>query len=127
MTIDFKIDIKTNFVQLSCQGVFSNAALFDVYERGLDIAASNGLQAILVDIRKLEGLPPTTMERYKHGEKVAKIQFNHDSQSCIALVGKEPIIDPQRFGETVALNRGAVGRVFTDIYDAVIWLENMTL
>ncbi len=123
MSIDFQADIQANYVQLSCQGTFSNEALLNVFETALDIAASKGLKAVLVDIRDLDGAPPTTMERFELGVAAAKIQSNNDIRICIAVVGKEPIIDPHRFAETVALNRGAAGKVFTDIENAVAWIE----
>jgi hypothetical protein len=34
------------------------------------------------------------------------------------------MIDPHRFGETVAVNRGAQAGVFTDLAAAVAWLED---
>jgi len=42
-----------------------------------------------------------------------------------SLIGKEPMIDLERFGETVAVNRGAIGKVFTDVDEAVAWLEQI--
>jgi len=35
------------------------------------------------------------------------------------------MIDLERFGETVAVNRGAIGKVFTDVDEAVAWLEQI--
>ena len=123
MSIDFQIDIKAKYVQVSCQGIINNKALLNVYEEASGIAESQGLRAVLVDIRDLEGAPLTTMERYEHGVTVARVQLNHENRIIIAVVGQEPMIDTQRFGETVATNRGAVAKVFSDIDDAVTWLE----
>ena len=39
-----------------------------------------------------------------------------------ALLGHEPMIHPERFGEIVATTRGADGRVFTDEASALEWL-----
>ena len=40
------------------------------------------------------------------------------------MVGKESMIDKQRFGETFAKKRGVNATVFTDTYEAVKWLES---
>jgi hypothetical protein len=40
----------------------------------------------------------------------------------VAYVGDEPLIDPARFGETVAVNRGALIKVTTDLNEAFAWL-----
>ena len=39
-----------------------------------------------------------------------------------AVLGNEPMVHPERFGEIVATNRGAVMRVFTDEALALEWL-----
>lgn len=39
-----------------------------------------------------------------------------------ALLGHEPMIHPERFGEIVATTRGADGRVFTNEASALEWL-----
>ena len=123
MSIDSQTELRDNYVLFSCYGTFSNDALLNVYEAALDFAENKGLKAILVDISDLDGALPTTMERYNHGVTVARMQLKHDKRIFIAVVGKEPIIDPQRFGEIVAVNRGAYCKVFIDIDDAITWLE----
>ena len=40
----------------------------------------------------------------------------------LAVLGNEPMVHPERFGEIVATNRGAVMRVFTDEALALEWL-----
>jgi hypothetical protein len=41
----------------------------------------------------------------------------------LAVLGSEEIIDPQRFGESVARNRGMESKVTTDPAEAAAWLE----
>jgi len=44
--------------------------------------------------------------------------------SCrYAIVGNHPLVDPKRFGETVAVNRGVNVRAFTEMKQALAWLE----
>ena len=123
MGIQFEVDVRPDYVYLSCTGLFSNDALLDVYEKGITIAEDKDLMAILLDIRGLGGAPMSTIQRFDHGEAVPRIQLEHSSRICLVMVGDEPMIDPERFGETVAVNRGATGKVFTDIDEAVTWLE----
>ena len=40
-----------------------------------------------------------------------------------AYVLKEPVLDPKKFGETVAVNRGMLIRVFDNPEEALQWLE----
>ena len=40
----------------------------------------------------------------------------------MAMLGHEPMIHPERFGEIVAANRGADARVFTEEALALDWL-----
>jgi hypothetical protein len=40
-----------------------------------------------------------------------------------AYVGSQPLVEPQRFGETVAVNRGINLKVFTEMKEALAWLE----
>jgi hypothetical protein len=84
-----------------------------------DAAADGGKKAVLIDIREIEGTL-SIMERYSMGSLVADILQG----LRVALVGKEPLIDRDRFGENVAINRGAEIRIFTDPDQAVAWLKN---
>ncbi len=123
MSIEFQAELKSQYAQLSCHGDFEKQALLDLLDEALDYAAQNGVTAVLVDIRNVEGLP-STAERFEMGEAFAEIQLGKETIIAVAIVGREPLIDPERFGETVALNRCAVGKVFTDMVEAVNWLEH---
>ncbi len=123
MSIEFQAELKSQYAQLSCHGDFEKQALLDLLDEALDYAAQNGVTAVLVAIRNVEGMP-STAERFEMGEAFAEIQLGKETIIAVAIVGREPLIDPERFGETVALNRCAVGKVFTDMIEAVNWLEH---
>ena len=123
MSIEYRAELKAQYAQLTCYGVYDKQALLDVLDQALDYAVQNGVTAVLVDICDVEGAP-STAERFEMGEAFAEIQLGKDTIIAIAIVGREPMIDPERFGETVALNRCAVGKVFTDMVEAVNWLEH---
>jgi len=120
MSIDTQIELKTNYIYLRCNGTFEQSAAIELFGNAIQTAVQEGRKAVLIDARELEGEPPTTMERYELGASLA--EFNSRG-ILIVVVGKEPIIDPSRFGETVAVNRGVRGRAFTDIDEAITWLE----
>ena len=57
------------------------------------------------------------------GEYVAVLNIEHIGKiNKIAVVGKEPLIHKDRFGELVGTNRGANIKGFTDIDEAKSWL-----
>ena len=123
MSIDLQVELKPNYVHLHCRGAFRSDSLLDVWESAFRVAIDEGRKAVLVDLRDLEGALPTTIERYEQGVRVAEVQQRFGLGILIAVVGPERLVDPEKFGETVGKNRGGFGAVFTDIDEAVDWLE----
>ncbi len=123
MAIDFKMEKKGDYLLVTCQGSFMGKGLMDVHQQALDYAVTEGLRAILVDATGLHGYSPTTMDRFGLGEAIAGMQRSTRTAVWIAFVGKEPIVDPDRFGETVALNRGGLAKVFEDTDEAAAWIR----
>ena len=77
--------------------------------------------AILIDTLEVYGAP-TDLDRYRFG----MAPVNEQLTGPIAVVGKEPMLDPRRLGEAVARNRGVNVRVFTDEAAARVWLREQT-
>jgi len=123
VSIDVTTDIESKYVRVSCKGSFNNKELLSIYDKALDLAADKGRKAILVDVRDLEGALPATMDRFYHGVTTVTIQRAKKTRIFIAVLGREPLLDPERFGETVALNRGLLGKAFIDIDDAIAWID----
>ena len=123
MSIEYQAELKSQYAQLTCSGSYDKSELLDLLELALEFAADNSMQAVLVDISAVEGTP-NTEDRFELGARFAEIQLSKETIVAIAVYGREPLIDPERFGETVALNRCAVGKVFTDIDEAIRWLEH---
>ena len=63
---------------------------------------------------------PSTFERFQLGERAAATGAAAGVR--VAVVGKEPVMDPERFGVTVAANRGLDVRSFDDEVAALTWL-----
>ena len=84
------------------------------------------LPKVLFDGSHLTG-EPTTMDRFHYGEFIAaefnKFVIAEGFVPRFAYVLAHPVIDPQRFGENVAVNRGMNARIFDNFEDAYQWLE----
>jgi hypothetical protein len=66
------------------------------------------------------------MERFEMSEFLVGYtkEQNFKNIGQIAVIGNEPQIDKDRFGETVAVNRGLNIKAFTNWSDAIKWLAN---
>ena len=126
MSIDLQTENKDVYLEVCCHGVYHKDALLDAVDRALCIGANDGAETVVLDVCNIhiEGRPPDMLERYYLGEMVAKIQRRHARLVFLAVVGNEPLIDPGRFGETVALNRGAYAKVFDEMEEAIEWIKN---
>lgn len=105
------------------RGPFEVDAAYGVCSTAFALAASQGSNAILIDGLGVRGTPPTTMELFKLGKHVSDLRARFGRSVRIAVVGDLAKIDPQNFGETVARNRGANLKVFTDMENAIRWLD----
>jgi hypothetical protein len=103
-------------------GNYSHAEVLPLCERCFRVAAEAGRDALLVDARGITGREPTMAERYDWAVRIAELQALYEPRIRVALVGNEPLIHPERFGEIVARNRGADARAFTDEAMAIEWL-----
>lgn len=93
----------------------------------LDAVAEHGAEKVLIDGREIDG-EPTTMQRFFYGEFAAQATAEFKRQRALAEAPKfayvlvEPVLDPERFGETVAVNRGMRVKVFENPEEALRWL-----
>ena len=111
-----------DYLRLECSGTFTLEGALAAYERAFSLAAEAGRPAVLVDVRALTGREPTMAERYQLATTLADVQAATRPRIRFALIGREPMIHPERFGEIVATTRGADARVFTDEALALQWL-----
>lgn len=123
MSIETRHEIEGPYIHFYCEGPFEMDAVLEVFSNVFNLASEKELGAILVDGMEMHGVPPKTYDRYKMGEYIAELCRNYGRPVRIAVAGKVPLVDPERFGETVARNRGANGRVFTDLEEAKAWLK----
>ena len=76
-----------------------------------------------MDALKVEGTL-SKAERFVLGDDIAYAQRAHGFVAMIVVVADEPPLEAERFAEKVAINRGAVGKSFTDLSDAERWIED---
>jgi hypothetical protein len=89
----------------------------DFFEAVPRQAREAGLSKVLIDMREVQGELSVT-DRYE----LAKGFAEGFRGLRVALVQAPPLLDPQRFGLTVAANRGATAEVFTTLAAARAWL-----
>ena len=95
----------------------------------LEAVARHSTDKILLDGRELTG-DPTTIQRFLFSAFAAQAVMSyrraHRASRALqfAYVLQEPVLDPQRFGETVAVNRGMWVKVFDNPEDALGWLRD---
>jgi len=92
----------------------------------LDEVVQSGATKVLIDGQQMPG-KPGDFERFLYGEFVAKATLEVMRERKIKLrfayVIHEPVRDPERFGENVAVNRGMDVKVFEDTNAAIQWLN----
>ena len=122
MTIEIEARILPDHLRAECTGTYSLDAALRAFERAFALAADGKREALLIDARNVTGREPMMTERYEIAVRIADLQAAQSPRIRLALLGHEPMIHRERFGEIVAANRGAVARVFTDERAAFEWL-----
>ena len=117
MTTDYEVKIEPGFIRFTDSRPVTAETIRQFCAEIPKLARSTGIFKILVDDRKISD-SISTMERFKYGAQIAE----HFAGLKIAGVMKKPLLDPQRFGETVAVNRGGYIRVFETMEEASDWL-----
>jgi len=116
------VRVHPDYLELACAGRYSQAEAHRVGEEGYRQAALAGRSALLIDVRGVTGRVPTIFDRFDFGVRIAQHYRESDPRIRLAVLGREPMIHPDRFGELVARNRGADARVFTEESPALDWL-----
>lgn len=109
---------------VSLGGVMNGRRAEQLYRRLLRECVAGGRSRMLIDCRALSGELSTT-DRYSLGKVVAEenaAAMAEGAQIRVAMVGRDPLVDPHRFGEMVAINRGAAVTITYDLESACRWL-----
>ncbi len=127
MGLDYKIEPQIGYLLMTCEGYFEPSLIGQFSDQVIEACKKYQPSNFLVDFRKVEG-EMSTMDRYNLSVTASKKYIDEKLTgkipSCrFAFVGNHPLVDPKRFGETVAVNRGLNVKAFTDIKEALAWLE----
>ncbi len=121
--LKLKSPLEEDCVVLFANGGYSLIKANHLFKLAIDKGLSQQKSKILIDVNSITGTIPF-MDRFRFSEYLANYKIAHalGKINRIAVVGQEPIVHKERFGETVAVNRGINVRVFTDKDQASIWL-----
>ena len=126
MSIRQNMHVQSGLLNVVSSGVFSLEDAKKAFLEMLDAVVRHKAEKILLDGRNVHG-SPKDMERFYYGEFAAtethRIVVEHNIHPRFAYVIHEPLRDPARFGETVAVNRGMILKVFETLQDATEWLN----
>jgi hypothetical protein len=120
-------EIKPDHVLMTFEGRVEESFPTQFPEQLVEAAIAHKCAKILADLRKVEGTL-TTMQRFTMGatgaQKYHSALHKGEVSSCrFSLVANPPLMDPRKFGETVATNRGMPVRIFSSFQDAFDWLQ----
>ena len=117
MTIQIQFIDEAEYLLVELSGEWDNTHEgVEVIHLVSEHAKNRGDKRILVDRRNLSE-PITQNSRYEAGVTIAKL-FRPPFRIAFVL----PHGEMTRFGEDVAVNRGATAEVFSDMEDAKRWL-----
>ena len=118
---------QSGLLKVDASGEFSLEDAKQAFLEVLGAIAQYKAKKILADGRNVKG-EPEVLERFYYGEFVARetqrIVREHGIVPRFAYVIHEPLRDPGRLGETVAVNRGMDLKVFETLEDAFEWVTN---
>jgi hypothetical protein len=126
VSLQQKMHFESGLLSVDASGDFSLEDAKLAFLEMLGAVAQYKAEKILLDGRNVHG-NPRDIERFYYGEFAAretrKIVVEHKIVPRFAYVLHEPLRDPARLGETVAMNRGMVIKVFENPEDATEWLN----
>lgn len=101
-------------------GVMKLAKMVEMVTGAISYARATGVSRLLVVLTKVSGFPPPKLTaRYQFVREWARAS---EGKVRVAVVTTEEMIDPGRFGVTVAANAGMAADVFVDEKEALEWL-----
>jgi hypothetical protein len=124
--MNLTVDNSPSFLNAVLSGEFTLEEAERTFAQILEAVERYEATRVLVDGRGITG-HPTTMERFYYGEFVAQAvnafcQRQNRPTPKFSYVLIKPVVDDDRFGNTVAANRGMDVKTFEDVDAAVEWL-----
>ncbi len=130
MSMGLDIRQEENYLHVQVTGIATLAESNAAAERMFSTVTDRNARRILVDCRELKNTPLPTMEVFQHAEFLADEFQKYARRGLLgnarfAYVFADQLAENElnRFGETVALNRGANIRVFNKLEAALRFLD----
>ena len=127
IAMTFKVIPDSRVLHVSAAGEFSLDEAKQTFLEMIDSILENRSEKVFFDGRQVVG-NPRVIERFYYGEFVAdavdrlRQSAGYDGAPQFAYVLREPVLDPQRLAETVAVNRGVNVKAFENMPEAIEWL-----
>ena len=126
MSMSINTRLEAGFLRVEVSGEFSLEEAKRTFLEMMEAAAKCDARKLLVDGCQVVG-EPKTMERFYYGEFAARSVANFADRGRpyipqFAYLLREPVLDPGRFGERVARNRGMYVKMFDQLEEALAWL-----
>jgi hypothetical protein len=126
MGIRQQMSFESGLLKVEANGEFSLEEAKRAFLEMLRTVDQYQAEKVLFDGRNVKG-KPGAFERFLYGKFAAQETMRLVHQNGIvprfAYVILEPLRDPARYGETVAVNRGMNVKVFETPEEALEWLE----
>ena len=123
--LKYSLVVRDSYLSVTVSGHFSLSDVKIMYTDALESLLDNNFSKLFFNAYKVIG-KVTTIDRYFFGEFAALESLRYMGKGlkriAVSVYGKEPIIDPERFGEIVARNRGLNLKVTTDKNEALQFL-----
>ena len=121
-----EIHVEAGLLSIVATGKFSLEEAKRTFLQMLEAVALHKSKKVLFDGRELLG-KPETMERFYYGKFAARsvaesLERGVSPATQFAYALREPVLDPRRFGESVAVNRGMYVKAFNNPGEALKWL-----
>jgi hypothetical protein len=122
MSMELEFCPELDFLRVRAVGEFSLEEAGRTFLEMLESVARHNVRKVLFDGRGIVG-EPKTMERFYYGEFAARaVAASAVPFTQFGYVLEVPVLDPWRFGEIVAVNRGMFVKTFDNQEDALEWL-----
>lgn len=121
----FEIETRAGYLYATLSGVFQLDSAKDTYLAILQAAAARGEAKILMDCTRIGG-EMSTQDRLEFGtymaEAQARVLGRLPGGPQVAILAAPPIMDPGRFTQAVANNRGVRMRASESLEELRSWL-----
>ena len=120
------IRFESGLLRVEASGEFSLEHATRAFMEMLKAVAQHQADKVLFDGRRLEG-DPREFERFLYGilaaQATSDLVREYRLVPRFAYVLHEPLRDPDKYGESVAVHGGMIVKTFETTKEALLWLE----